>query len=118
MEILQQLKNFIINNDIDSAYKIIMETEKQYRDKSIYWKLKGMLFYNLKKYETAITCYKKAIDIQYDDVDAYFNLAYIHKLINRNLESILYSNIAFRYATDSETKNKLKIYILKIKNGI
>ena len=77
METLNKIQNFIVNNDIENAYKYIIENEKIYENNFIYWNLRGMLCFKVSEYDIATTCYKKSIAIKEDNVDAYFNLAYI-----------------------------------------
>ena len=107
MEILNSIQNFIVNNDIENAYKAIVENEKQYKDNSIYWNSRGMLCFKVQEYDIAISCYKKSIDIQNDYLDSYFNLAYIYKLIGENIKSVLYSAIALRYTEDIDFINDI-----------
>lgn len=107
MEILNNIQNFIVNNDIENAYKAIVENEKQYKDNSIYWNLRGMLCFKVQEYDVAISCYKKSIDIQNDYLDSYFNLAYIYKLIGENIKSVVCSGIALRYNEDIDFINDI-----------
>lgn len=107
METLNKIQNFIVNNDIESAYKLIIENEKQYESNYIYWNLRGMLCFKIGEYDIAITCYKKSISIKEDDLDAYFNLAYIYKLIGENIKSVLYGAIALRYTYDIDFINDI-----------
>ena len=60
MEVLNRIKHFIINNDIENAYKTIIENEKEYKNNSIYWNLRGMMCFKINEYDIAIDCYKKA----------------------------------------------------------
>ena len=107
METLNNIQNFIVNNDIENAYKAIVENEKQYKDNSIYWNLRGMLCFKVQEYDVAISCYKKSIDIQNDYLDSYFNLAYIYKLIGENIKSVVCSGIALRYNEDIDFINDI-----------
>lgn len=107
METLNKIQNFIVNNDIENAYKYIIENEKIYENNFIYWNLRGMLCFKVSEYDIAITCYKKSIAIKEDNIDAYFNLAYIYKLIGENIKSILYSAIALRYTEDIDFINDI-----------
>lgn len=107
MKILNKIQNFIVNNDIENAYKYIIENEKAYENNSIYWNLRGMLCFKVQEYDIAINCYKKSIDIKEDYIDAYFNLAYIYKLIGENIKSVLYGAIGLRYTEDIEFINDI-----------
>ena len=100
METLNKIQNFIVDNDIENAYKLIVENENVYENNYIYWNLRGMLCFKVSEYDIAITCYKKSIALREDNIDAYFNLAYIYKLIGENIKSVLYSAIALRYTED------------------
>ena len=107
MKILNKIQNFIVNNDIENAYKYIIENEKAYENNSIYWNLRGILCFKVQEYDIAINCYKKSIDIKEDYIDAYFNLAYIYKLIGENIKSVLYGAIGLRYTEDIEFINDI-----------
>lgn len=102
MEILNRIQNFIINNDIENAYEEIIKNEKTYIGNTIYWNLRGMLCFKIQEYDIAISCYKRSIDIQEDNIDAYFNLAYIYKVMGENIKSVLYAGIGLRYTEDIE----------------
>ena len=78
METLNKIQNYIVNNDIENAYKYIIENEKKYISNYIYWNLRGMLCFKIGEYDIAITCYKKSININENNLDAYFNLVYIY----------------------------------------
>ena len=105
MEFLDEIQDYIINNDIENAYKSIIENEKQYEMNSRYWNLKGMLYFKTQEYNRAISCYKKSIYIKEDNIDSYFNIAYIYKLIGENIKAVLYSAIGLRYTEDIEFIN-------------
>lgn len=102
MEVLKIIENYIINNDIDNAYNAIVQNEKDYIDNAEYWNLRGMLCSKIQEYTVAIGCYKNAVSIKNDYIDAYFNLVFTCKLIGEKLRSVLYGGISLRYITDEE----------------
>nr|WP_302887613.1 CDP-glycerol glycerophosphotransferase family protein [uncultured Romboutsia sp.] len=107
METLNKIQNYIVNNDIENAYKYIIENEKKYISNYIYWNLRGMLCFKIGEYDIAITCYKKSININENNLDAYFNLVYIYILIGEKIKSVLYSAIALRYTDDIDFINDI-----------
>lgn len=107
MEILNKIHEFIVSNDIENAYESIVENEKLYKNNSTYWNLRGMLCFKIQEYNLAINCYKKSIYIQDNCLDAYFNLAYIYKLIGENIKSVLYGAIGLRHTEDIEFINDI-----------
>lgn len=108
MEIINEIKMHIENNDIENAYNVIIQNEKGYINNSEYWNLRGMLCFKIKEYNSAIICYKTAIDLQNDFVDSYFNLIYTLLLIGEKIKATLYTGIALRYVNDINFINDIK----------
>lgn len=110
MEIIEKIQDFIISNDIENAYEIIMKNEKEYINNHIYWNLRGMLCSKIHEYNAAINCFKTAIDIDESYMDAYFNIVYTYKLIGEKLKSVIYGGISFRYCDEDFKKEIYSIY--------
>ena len=108
MQVIKEIENYITNNEIEKSYECIMANEKKYIKNSEYWNLKGMLCSKIQEYESAISCYKKSIELKNDYLDGYFNLVYTYKLIGENLKSIFYIGIVLRYTDDIEYINDIK----------
>ncbi|WP_297712218.1 hypothetical protein [Clostridium sp.] len=108
MEIINNIKMYILNDDIENAYNMIIKNEKWYINNSQYWNLRGMLCFKIKEYNSAIICYKTAIDLQNDFVDGYFNLIYTLLLIGEKIKATLYTGIALRYVNDSNFINDIR----------
>lgn len=108
MQIINEIQNYIANNEIESAYNIIIQTEKEYINNSQYWNLRGVLCSKIQEHKLAIKCYKRAIDIQNDFIDGYFNLIYTYLLIGEKIKATLYAGIAFRYIDDNGFINDIK----------
>lgn len=100
MEIINKIEELIKENDIENAYKCIIENEKQYLNNAQYWNLRGILCSQIKEYEAAISCYKTSIDIKCNYIDAYFNLIYTYMIIGEKLKSVLNASISLRYIDD------------------
>lgn len=107
METINKIQEFIINNDIENAYKSIIENEKYYINNAKYWNLRGMLCFKIQEYEAAIGCYETSISIENSYSDGYFNLIYTLKLIGEKLKSALYAGISLRYIDDSNFINDI-----------
>lgn len=110
MEIIEKIQDFIISNDIENAYEIIIKNEKEYINNHIYWNLRGMLCSKIHEYNAAINCFKTAIDIDESYMDAYFNIVYTYKLIGEKLKSVIYGGISFRYCDEDFKKEIYSIY--------
>ncbi|CEN97010.1 CDP-glycerol glycerophosphotransferase family protein [Paraclostridium sordellii] len=100
MEIINKIEELIKKNDIENAYKCIIENEKQYLNNAEYWNLRGILCSQIKEYEAAISCYKTSIDIKCNYIDAYFNLIYTYMITGEKLKSVLNASISLRYIDD------------------
>lgn len=100
MDVINKIQGLLISGDIEQAYETIIQNERQYKNNAKYWNLKGMLCFNIHEYDIAINCYKTAIEIENDYLDAYFNIIYTYKIIGEKLKSVLYAGIALRYTED------------------
>lgn len=107
MDTINKIQELIMNNDVENAYKVIIENEKQYINNSVYWNLRGMLCFKIQEYEVAISCYETSINIAKDYLDGYFNLIYTYKLIGEKFKSALYAGIALRNTDDVEYINDI-----------
>ncbi|MGL5756415.1 MAG: CDP-glycerol glycerophosphotransferase family protein [Paraclostridium sp.] len=107
MDTINKIKNMILNNDIENAYKLIIENEKEYINNSEYWNLRGMLCFKIQEYDIAISCYETSINIANNYLDGYFNLIYMYKITGEKLKSALYAGIALRYTDDIEFINDI-----------
>lgn len=107
MEIMDKIQNFIINNEIENAYEIIMQNEKEYINNHIYWNLRGMLCSKIQEYKAAINCFKTSIEIENSNSDAYYNIVCLYKLLGEKLKSILYGGISLRYISDESFINDI-----------
>lgn len=107
MDIIKEIQRCIIENDVENAYKHIIENENKLSNSSKYWSLRGMLCYKVQEYNLAISCYRKSIDIECDFLDSYFNLVYIYILIGEKMNAALYSGLALKYTDDINFENEL-----------
>ena len=107
MDIINEIQRYIIENDIELAYKNIIENERKLSNNAEYWNLRGMLCYKIQEYDISINCYIKSISIKYDYLDSYFNLVYIYNLIGQKMKAALYSGLALKYTDDEKFKKDL-----------
>lgn len=72
MDIINKIQNYIISNEIESAYEVIIENENKnkYKTNHIYWNLKGMLCSKINKYSIAINCFKTSLTIKESYTDS------------------------------------------------
>lgn len=107
MNIINEIKQLIIDNKIEQALDLIIENENLLSNNSKYWNLKGMICYKIQEYNLAINCYIKSIDIEHDFLDSYFNLIYICKLTDQKMKAALYCGLALKYSDDINFENEL-----------
>ena len=102
MKVVNKIRDYIISNDIENAYNIIMENEKEYINNSSYWNLRGILCSKIREYNAAINCFKTAIKIDINNYDAWFNILYTYNESGQLLQAALHAGIGLRYITDKE----------------
>ncbi|MCR8746709.1 CDP-glycerol glycerophosphotransferase family protein [Romboutsia lituseburensis] len=107
MDIINEIQRCIIENDIELAYKTIVENEDELLNSAQYWNLRGILCYKIQEYDAAIKCYIKSINIKNDYLDSYFNLVYIYKITREKMKAALYSGLALKYTDDINFENEL-----------
>lgn len=107
MDIINEIQRCIIENDIELAYKNIVENEDKLLNSAQYWNLRGILCYKIQEYDAAIKCYIKSINIKNDYLDSYFNLVYIYKITGEKMKAALYSGLALKYTDDINFENEL-----------
>lgn len=61
MDFINKIQRCIIENDIELAYKNIIENENKLSNSAQFWNLKGMLYYKIREYDISINCYIKQI---------------------------------------------------------
>lgn len=108
MDVINRIKVFIENNEIENAYNLITKNETVYAENCEYWNLRGILCSKIHEYETAINCYKKSIEINGNYLDGYFNLIYTLKITGEKVNSALYSGVAIRSNDDLNFINDIK----------
>lgn len=112
MKVVNKIRDYIISNDIENAYNIIMENEKEYINNSSYWNLRGILCSKIREYNAAINCFKTAIKIDINNYDAWFNILYTYNESGQLLQAALHAGIGLRYITDKELVDDIhSIYI-------
>lgn len=80
LEIIAGLAEKINNNKIEEAFNLILSNENKLKDSSEFWNLKSIIYIKTKKYEIALDCLKMALEIDKDNIDYLFNLAYLYEL--------------------------------------
>lgn len=107
MDIINEIQRCIVENEIELAYKNIVENEDELLNSAQYWNLRGILCYKIQEYDAAIKCYMRSINIKNDYLDSYFNLVYIYKIIGEKMKAALYSGLALKYTDDINFENEL-----------
>lgn len=72
---IQNIYNKLSNNQLNEAFELIINSEKEFNTNSTYWCLRGDLCSLINEFKTAISCYEKSLSL---DI---LNTMPIHRLI-------------------------------------
>lgn len=108
MNTINLIKDYIINNELENAFNLILKNEKEYTENPEYWSLRGLLCLKVQEYETAIKCLGKSIELNNKDENVYYNLGYAYENIKDYSDAALYYGLAYRYTEDNELKEELE----------
>ena len=97
MTILNEIEKEIFIDNIENAFRLIMENEEEYRDNSEYWNLRAVLCLKCDEYEVAIECLTYAITLDPENSENYYNYAYALDKIGNRSDAALYYGLAYRY---------------------
>jgi len=114
MDPLIEIKNCILNNDINQAYIRIMKCENAYFSNGDYWNIRGVFNFTIKEFSEAISCFEKSLLINPYNSDAFYNYAFTLEKIGRGKEAAHYYGFAFKYAQSNELREEL---LKKYKNN-
>ncbi|MFF2092623.1 CDP-glycerol glycerophosphotransferase family protein [Paenibacillus sp. NPDC058174] len=106
--VLEKINKLISNNEIEAAYELIIENEKQFEDNAEYWGLYGVLCLLIKEYRSAVTCLQKAHLINPNDSDINYNYGYALEALNQHSDAAIHYGIAYRNADDMQLKAELE----------
>ena len=60
---IQNIYNKLSNNELNEAFELIINSEKEFNSNSTYWCLRGDLCCLINEFETAINCYEKSLSL-------------------------------------------------------
>ncbi|WP_251554557.1 glycosyltransferase [Neobacillus muris] len=85
MASLEQIAQYINNNEIEQAYNGIIESEQKLIDNAEYWNLRALLCVKIGEYETAKGCLERSLNLNLhpEEADALYNYAYVHEKIGK-----------------------------------
>jgi tetratricopeptide (TPR) repeat protein len=107
MQVLDEIKYFIGNNEIENALNLIVEFEPELLNNAEYWNLRGLLCLKVGEYETAISCFEESLSLDTKNGDTYYNLAFAHENLGEIREAAKYYGLSYRYTTDEDLKLEL-----------
>lgn len=107
MENLRKIEQFLLNNDIENAYNVIIENEENYKNIDTFWYLKGVLCQMIGEYDLAINHYISCLNINFDYKDAYYNLISTYIQLGNKLKASLFAGIVLRHNDDLEFENEI-----------
>lgn len=100
MDILNQLKEYLENNQLEEVVCLMQKGERDLEYNDEFWLIKGLLFFKIQEYEDAIKCFQKAIDIKPNNVDAVYNLGYCQEIMGNKVKALHYYNEILKNTED------------------
>lgn len=107
MSIISQILDCINNNDIENAYKLIIDNEGYYKDNAEFWMLKANLCIKAEIYSTAYSCLSTAMKLEPYNSDIFYNMAYVCECMRMYSEAALLYGKAAKYTDDVQLKQEI-----------
>jgi len=108
MSLLYRIEDYILNNNIEQAYNLIIETESQYIENADYWNIRGVLCMKVGELTTAKSCLERSLEINSGNGDVYYNYATVLERMGNQSDAALYYGLAFRNSNDLNLKEELE----------
>lgn len=105
--ILDLIADHINTNQLQQAYDLIITHEEKLIQNAEYWNLRGVLCLKVEEYNAAISCLSKAIELDDQIGDFYYNYAYAFDKIGSQSDAALYYGKAYKYLMDLNIKHEL-----------
>jgi glycosyltransferase involved in cell wall biosynthesis len=107
MTVFKRIENFIVNNDIEQAYNLIIEFEQEFLNNAEYWNLRAVLCLKVGEYKPAVTCLNNALSIDPESANAYYNYAFALENMKNQNDAAFYYGLAYRYSIENDLKDEL-----------
>lgn len=107
VNILDQINEFITNDNIERAYELVIEHEEFYRNDATFWTLKASLCVKAGLYQTAYNCLEQALELEPDNSDIYYNIAYVCELLEMYSESALMYGKTLKHTDNEDVKAEI-----------
>ncbi|WP_178023373.1 CDP-glycerol glycerophosphotransferase family protein [uncultured Paenibacillus sp.] len=105
--ILDLIADHINRNQLQQAYDLIITHEEKLIQNAEYWNLRGVICLKVEEYNAAISCLSKAIELDDQNGDLYYNYAYAMDKMGSQSDAALYYGKAYRYLMDPNIKHEL-----------
>lgn len=89
MDVLNVLSEKVNNGQIEEALELIDQSSSEFFDNAEFWNIKGVLCIKVGEFDTAISCLKRAIEIDSANVDVQYNLAYVYERIGNFAQALV-----------------------------
>lgn len=115
--ILQEANNYYEKNSLEKARLLYNEYTKLDSTSGLAYFNKGYCEKFVFDYSRSTKSFKKAIELNYRVVDAYFNIAKNYEALSLDSMALVYYNRAYKIdSTDNEVKELIDEFTLKQKN--
>ncbi|MCM3602645.1 glycosyltransferase [Robertmurraya korlensis] len=107
MYVLKQIEGYILEENIEEAYNLIVSNEEDLIDFAEFWNLRGILCSKIGEFSAAKGCFEQALDRDKENADYYYNLAYCFGKLGNKIDEALNDGYAFSYSRDEEFRGEI-----------
>lgn len=106
--IKNKISSHINNGQLKEALELAKEYEKIIVNDVEIYHAKSIIYIKEGEYELAEITLKQAINLDANNGDTYYNLAYLYQLLNKSNESYKYYNLAKEYSNNIDMINSIE----------
>lgn len=118
MNILDSIVEKINDNQIEEALELIEKNSCEFQDNVDFWNIKGVLCIKAGEFYTAIDCLKKAVELDGDNVDVLYNLAYAYEKVGILYNAVEVYRKILTFALDTEVTEEVCSNIKRLEEVI
>jgi O-antigen biosynthesis protein len=82
MDLIKNIINYLDNNEIEKAYELIAENESELGENAEFINAKSVLCIKTGEYRTAVSLLKRAVEVDPENQDLYYNLSYAYEMLD------------------------------------
>ena len=109
-QIIEQINGF----ELEYAIESINKYEEETKDYESGWILRGMVALTAQEYDVASECFKSCIAINSNNIDAYYNLAYLYEKMKLLDKALVYYKRIILLIDDIEEQKRIEKIICGI----